>query len=120
MLVMDAVTRLLPGALGNEASSVNESFSAAPGPCAPGAQPDVNGLAGGGTGGVLDCPHYTRPREYRGWTIPEVLVSGHHEEVRRWRRRTALAKTLRNRPDLLESAALSQEDLETLDDLRAS
>ena len=98
-LVVDAVTRLVPGALGNEASSVYESFSAA--------------------SGVLECPHYTRPQEFRGWTVPDVLVSGNHEEVRRWRRRTALAKTLRNRPELLEGAALTEEDLEMLDELRA-
>jgi tRNA (guanine37-N1)-methyltransferase len=97
-LVVDAVTRLVPGALGNEASSVYESFSAA--------------------GGVLECPHYTRPQEFRGWTVPDVLVSGNHEEVRRWRRRMALAKTLRNRPELLEGAALTEEDLEMLDELR--
>ena len=119
-LILDAVTRLRPGALGNEASSVNESFSASPrgGPAAEAAPHPSIGFAAGGAGGVLDCPHYTRPQEYRAWTVPDVLVSGHHEEVRRWRRRTALAKTLRNRPDLLESAALSKEDLETLDDLR--
>ncbi|HUK54829.1 MAG TPA: tRNA (guanosine(37)-N1)-methyltransferase TrmD [Candidatus Binatia bacterium] len=97
-LVMDAVTRLLPGALGNEASSVNESFSAA--------------------AGVLEGPHYTRPQEFRGWSVPEVLVGGHHEEVRRWRRRMALEKTLRNRPEILESAGLSEQDLSLLDELR--
>ncbi len=68
--------------------------------------------------GILDCPHYTRPPVYRGWEIPEVLVSGHHEEIRKWRRRTALEKTLRHRPDLLASAALSEEDLVLLDELR--
>jgi len=104
-LVIDAVTRLVPGSLGNEASSVNESFS-------PSAAPD------GARGGVLDCPHYTRPQTYRGWSVPEVLISGNHEDVRRWRRRMALAKTLRNRPDLLDSAALSQEDRELLHELR--
>jgi len=116
-LILDAVTRLLPGALGNEASSVNESFSAAPGP---GAQTGASGSAGGPAGGILDCPHYTRPADYRGWGVPDVLVSGHHEEVRRWRRRTALAKTLRNRPELLESAALTEGDLELLDELRGN
>lgn len=119
-LVLDAVTRLLPGALGNEASSVNESFSAASRAPARGAQSDLISRAAGGASGILDCPHYTRPAEYRGWGVPDVLVSGHHEEVRRWRRRTALAKTLRNRPELLESAALSEEDLELLDELRES
>ena len=114
-LIIDAVTRLVPGALGNEASSVNESF---------GASPAASGIAGGtalgaGTGGVLDCPHYTRPQAYRGWSVPDVLVGGNHEEVRRWRRRMALAKTLRNRPDLLESASLTEEDIKLLHQLRA-
>ena len=114
-LIIDAVTRLVPGSLGNEASSVNESFSA------PGADSATAGGAprGDGTGGVLDCPHYTRPQTYRGWNVPDVLVSGNHEQVRRWRRRMALAKTLRNRPDLLDSAALSDEDRELLHELRA-
>jgi tRNA (guanine37-N1)-methyltransferase len=106
-LIVDAVTRLVPGALGNEASSINESFSAGP----------ASGIAPGG-GGILDCPHYTRPQDFRGWGVPDVLVSGHHEEVRRWRRRVALAKTLRNRPELLESATLTEEDLGLLDQLR--
>lgn len=106
-LVIDAVTRMVPGALGNEASSVNESFS---GPVA------QSGMARG----VLDCPHYTRPQTYRGWSVPDVLVGGNHEEVRRWRRRMALEKTLRNRPELLEAAALSDEDLAQLDELRGS
>jgi tRNA (guanine37-N1)-methyltransferase len=96
-LVMDAVTRLVPGALGNEASPVYESFSAA--------------------GGVLECPHYTRPQDFRGWGVPDILMSGHHEEVRRWRRRMALEKTLRNRPELLDAALLTEEDLEILDEL---
>ena len=99
-VVVDSVTRLLPGALGNEASAVQESFSAGPSP--------------GNAAGLLDCPHYTRPAAFRGLGVPDVLLSGHHEQVRRWRRRMALEKTLRNRPDLLERAALSQEDRELL------
>jgi tRNA (guanine37-N1)-methyltransferase len=108
-LVVDAVTRLLPGALGNEASAVQESFmiSAAEAAASPAA------------GGVLDCPQYTRPRQMRNWEVPEVLMQGNHEEIRRWRRRQALAKTLRNRPDLIEGAALSDEDRLMLDELRA-
>ena len=80
-VVVDAVARLLPGVLGNEASAHNESFAEGP--------------------GILDCPHYTRPADFRGWKVPEVLVQGHHEEIRRWRRKAALEKTARNRPDLL-------------------
>jgi tRNA (guanine37-N1)-methyltransferase len=106
-MMIDAVTRLLPGALGNEASSVNESFSPASE-----ARRELRET------GILDCPHYTRPPVYRGWEVPEVLASGHHEEIRKWRRRVALEKTLRNRPDLLTSAMLSEEDLQILDELR--
>jgi tRNA (guanine37-N1)-methyltransferase len=115
-LVVDAVTRLVPGALGNEASSINESFSA------PGEDSATAGGAprGDGAGGVLDCPHFTRPQTFRAWSVPDVLVGGNHEEVRRWRRRMALAKTLRNRPDLLDSAALSEEDRKLLQELRAN
>ncbi len=94
MMVVDAVTRLLPGALGNEASSQNESFSA-----------DSSGEAGRASRdtshSLLDFPHYTRPADYRGWSVPEVLIGGNHEEVARWRRAAALKKTSRNRPDLL-------------------
>ncbi len=102
MLILDSVTRLLPGALGNEASSQNESF-AAPAPATsetsseiPPALPraDSNHL-------LLDFPHYTRPAEYRGWTVPEVLIGGNHAEVAKWRSEAALEKTRRNRPDLL-------------------
>jgi tRNA (guanine37-N1)-methyltransferase len=96
MVVIDAVTRLLPGALGNEASSQNESFSAV-----------ENLLTGSGhqspvtSHTLLDFPHYTRPAEYRGWGVPEVLVGGNHAEVAKWRRAAALEKTRRNRPDLV-------------------
>ena len=106
-LVIDAVTRLLPGALGNEASSVYESFSPgrklAPKDERGQVQAEVeNQLAGTVSGGgLLDCPHYTRPADFRGWKVPEVLLSGDHEEIRRWRERLALEKTRRNRPDLL-------------------
>ncbi len=99
MLIIDAVTRLLPGSLGNEASSQNESFSVA------------NGVAGVSTEvlnadsvprQLLDFPHYTRPAEYRGWRVPDVLIGGNHADVAAWRRAAALHKTLRNRPDLFE------------------
>ena len=102
-LVLDAVTRLIPGALGNEDSTENESFSVLP----PGTQPDVPFVTeiadsfAVPVGGILDYPHYTRPQNFRGWEVPEVLVSGNHEQVRRWRERMAMEKTRRNRPDLL-------------------
>jgi tRNA (guanine37-N1)-methyltransferase len=98
VLVVDAVTRLLPGALGNEASSQNESFSAVdelPLPAASGPPPLATRHL------LLDFPHYTRPAEFRGWKVPEVLIGGHHAEVAKWRRAAALEKTRRNRPDLL-------------------
>jgi tRNA (guanine37-N1)-methyltransferase len=104
MLVIDAVTRLLPGALGNEASSQNESFSA--GRSLPTGAPLAEGAEhraadDDGTEVLLDYPHYTRPAEFRGWAVPEVLIGGKHAEVAKWRRAAALAKTRRNRPDLL-------------------
>ncbi len=87
-VVMDAVGRLLPGVVGNEDSTSFESFEA----------------TGHGNGGVLDCPQYTRPAEFRGWKVPEVLLSGNHEQIRRWRSEAALNKTARLRPDLLKAA----------------
>ena len=106
MLVIDAVTRLLPGALGNEASAQNESFSA--GSIAPAGAQYIAPLGehrtthtGDGNGVLLDYPHYTRPAEFRGWAVPEVLIGGNHAEVAKWRRAAALEKTRRNRPDLL-------------------
>lgn len=109
-LILDCITRLLPGALGNEASSKTESFSGVEAE----AKRDERGrLAPDSTsaaGGLLDYPHYTRPAEFRGIAVPDVLLNGNHEEIRRWRRRRALEKTLRNRPDLLEKVALSAED----------
>jgi tRNA (guanine37-N1)-methyltransferase len=110
-VVVEAVTRLLPGAVGNTASTRQESFTATTTPIAlAGREPDSTC----GSGGLLDYPHYTRPADFRGLMVPEVLVSGNHEQIRRWRRRTALEKTLRNRPDLLDRASLSQEDKELL------
>jgi tRNA (guanine37-N1)-methyltransferase len=91
-IIVDAVTRLLPGAVGNQASTQNESFHEYAGmPSAPTAARGV----------LLDFPHYTRPAEYRGWKVPEVLIGGNHAEVAKWRRQMALEKTRRNRPDLL-------------------
>ena len=96
-LVVDAVTRLLPGALGNEDSSVNESFSTTDTHAVP--APQITSHESRVT--LLDCPHYTRPAEFRGWLVPEVLLGGNHEQIRRWRQQKALEKTRRNRPDLL-------------------
>jgi tRNA (guanine37-N1)-methyltransferase len=102
-LIVDAVTRLLPGALGNEDSSVNESFSAIEA-CAGEAAPPTSHQSPVTSHLLLDFPHYTRPAEFRGWPVPEVLLGGNHEEIRRWRREKALEKTRRNRPDLLSGA----------------
>jgi tRNA (guanine37-N1)-methyltransferase len=82
-IVVDAVARLQAGVLGNDTSSVDESF---------------------GEAGLLDWPQYTRPAEFRGWKVPEVLIAGNHEEVRKWRRNAARGKTQRQRPDLLEGS----------------
>jgi len=98
-LILDAVTRLLPGALGNEDSAVNESFSASAGSTS--AVQPANHESQFANHGLLDFPHYTRPAEFRGWPVPEILLGGNHEEIRRWRREQALQKTRRNRPDLL-------------------
>ncbi len=96
MLVIDAVTRLIPGALGNEASSQNESFGATENSSGDTShQPRATGHA------TLDYPHYTRPAEYRGWSVPEVLIGGNHAEVAKWRKTAAFEKTRRTRPDLL-------------------
>jgi tRNA (guanine37-N1)-methyltransferase len=103
MLVVDAVTRLLPGALGNEASSQNESFRV-DGSLPAGAQyiaPLRSGSHNLDGHLLLDYPHYTRPAEFRGWAVPEVLIGGNHAEVAKWRVAAALEKTRRNRPDLL-------------------
>jgi tRNA (guanine37-N1)-methyltransferase len=118
-VVVDTVTRLIPGAVGNEASTRQESFTA---------QARLVGepateLSDGpdstcSSGGLLDYPHYTRPADFRGMMVPEVLVSGNHEDIRRWRRRSALEKTFRNRPDLLDRVPLSDEDKELLAEIR--
>jgi len=108
-IIVDAVARLVPGALGNEASTRQESFTARK-KLASGDGPDSTCASGG----LLDYPHYTRPAEFRGWEVPDVLISGNHEEIRRWRRRTALEKTMRNRPDLLDGGSLSDEDRKML------
>jgi tRNA (guanine37-N1)-methyltransferase len=99
-IVLDAVTRLLPGAVGNEASTQNESFSGGIKEEWPLASGENLGSHYPNPIGLLDYPHYTRPAEYRGWKVPEVLMSGNHAEVQKWRRQQALEKTERNRPDL--------------------
>jgi len=95
LVIIDAVTRLLSGVLGDEKSIEDESFS----------------------WGLLDYPHYTRPREFRDLDVPQVLLSGNHEEIRLWRRREALKKTLEVRPDLIKRAGLSDRDKEMLSEL---
>lgn len=107
-VVVDAVVRLLPGVLGNDASSEYESF----GPPDPGIalDPAAPPRSTHGSGGLLDYPHYTRPAEFRGLQVPEVLTKGDHSAIRRWRRERALEKTLRNRPDLLAAAELTDAD----------
>jgi tRNA (guanine37-N1)-methyltransferase len=127
-MILDAVTRLIPGALGNEDSTVNESFSATEieldksrqaAPFHPDTATAVTTHESRITShGILDYPHYTRPPSFRGWDVPEVLVGGNHEEIRRWRRKKALEKTLRNRPDLLAGVALSAEDERLLKELQ--
>jgi len=92
LVIVDAVVRLLPGAVGDGESVAADSFSR----------------------GMLDYPHFTRPAEFRGWRVPEVLLSGNHAEIRRWRTREALARTLALRPDLLPDAELDTEEREIL------
>jgi tRNA (guanine37-N1)-methyltransferase len=111
-VIVDTVTRLLPGALGNQASAWQESFTAA----------EKCGIEGPdstcSSGGLLDYPHYTRPAEFRGMATPEVLIGGNHEQIRKWRRRQALEKTLRYRPDLLARQVLSEEDRKLLEEIK--
>jgi tRNA (guanine37-N1)-methyltransferase len=95
LIVVDAVSRLVPGVVGDEESVAADSFSR----------------------GLLDYPQYTRPAEFDGLKVPDVLLSGHHAQVRRWRKRAALARTLERRPELLEQAVLDEEERELLDEL---
>lgn len=98
LILMDAITRLIPGALGDPDGAIDDSHAS----------------------GLLEYPHYTRPAEFRGWKVPEVLLSGNHAEIARWRRRQALLRTLHRRPDLLEKAPLSEEDRKFLEQVRKS
>ena len=96
LVVIEAVARLVPGVMGNESSAIDESFSA----------------------GLLEYPQYTRPAEFRGWGVPAVLLSGDHGRVARWRRASALRRTLERRPDLIEATGgLGPDDLRLLDEL---
>ncbi|MGO4498764.1 tRNA (guanosine(37)-N1)-methyltransferase TrmD [Paenibacillus sp. 2RAB27] len=88
MVIIDSVVRLLPGVLGNEMSAVTDSFST----------------------GLLEYPHYTRPAKFRDWEVPEMLLSGHHANVKKWRNKESLIRTLERRPDLLEGRILSKEE----------
>lgn len=96
LVLIEGITRLLEGALGNEESAKKDSFSS----------------------NLLDHPHYTRPEDFRGLRVPEVLLSGNHRQIESWRRRKALEKTFRRRPDLLEKAGLTEEDLKFLEELK--
>jgi tRNA (guanine37-N1)-methyltransferase len=96
LVIVDAVSRLVPGVVGDAESVEGDSFSR----------------------GLLDYPHYTRPAEFAGRQVPEVLLSGHHAEVRRWRKREALLRTLNRRPDLLAHASLDEEEREMLEQIR--
>jgi tRNA (guanine37-N1)-methyltransferase len=124
-VIVDAVSRLLPGVLGNEDSSRYESFAveSAPANTAVAGDKDVSlerpqPRSTCDSGGLLDYPHYTRPPEFRGAEVPAVLSSGNHEDIRRWRRRQSLSKTLQNRPDLLVDATLTEEDRALLEEMR--
>ncbi|MBI4634486.1 MAG: tRNA (guanosine(37)-N1)-methyltransferase TrmD [Deltaproteobacteria bacterium] len=96
MVVVDAVSRLIPGVLGNSESASLDSFAT----------------------GLLEHPHYTRPGEYRGWKVPDVLLSGNHRDITAWRRRESLRRTLARRPDLLEKSNLTEEDRRILAEIR--
>jgi tRNA (guanine37-N1)-methyltransferase len=96
MVIVDAVTRLIPGVLGNYDSASYDSFST----------------------GLLEYPHYTRPGSYRGWQVPDVLLSGNHREIESWRKKESLKRTYLRRPDLLEKIELCDEDGKTLEDIK--
>jgi tRNA (guanine37-N1)-methyltransferase len=115
-VVVDAVTRLIPGVLGNEASGEFESFGVADAEIA--TAEDGVPRSQHGAGGLLDYPHFTRPADFGGLSVPATLLNGDHKEIRRWRREQQLRKTLANRPDLLEGAVLSKEDEKLLAALR--
>jgi tRNA (guanine37-N1)-methyltransferase len=105
-ILMEATIRLIPGVLGNEESREQDSFAV------PASAP------AGSRHGLLDCPHYTRPAEFRDWKVPDVLLSGDHEKIHQWRHRQALEKTWRRRPDLLAQVSLSEEDQRWIESLK--
>jgi tRNA (guanine37-N1)-methyltransferase len=117
-VVLDAPMRLIPGVLGNESSGEFESFGIPDSEITT----DTAGVPRSqhGAGGLLDYPHFTRPAEFAGQRVPEVLLNGDHHQIRLWRREQQLRKTLANRPDLLEHAALSKEDRKLLEAIRYS
>lgn len=96
MVMIDSTVRLLPGVLGNENSAVTDSFST----------------------GLLEYPHYTRPTEFRGMQVPDILLSGHHANIEAWRRRESLRRTLQRRPELLDRLELNKQESKWLDELR--
>jgi tRNA (guanine37-N1)-methyltransferase len=116
-VVIDAAMRLIPGVLGNEASSEFESFGVADTEIKAGE--DGVPRSQHGAGGLLDYPHYTRPAEFQGLQVPETLLNGDHQAIRRWRREEQLRKTLENRPDLIDKAVLSKEDRAFLELIRS-
>lgn len=97
MVVIDSVARLIPGVLGNETSAVTDSFST----------------------GLLEYPHYTRPAKFRDWEVPDILISGHHGNIKDWRRKQSLLRTWKKRPDLLEHAVLTKEERRWLEEQKA-
>jgi len=115
-VVVDAAMRLVPGVLGNEASGEYESFGVADAEIAT----CIDGVPRSqhGSGGLLDYPHYTRPAEFAGLSVPDVLLNGDHSQIRRWRREQQLRKTLANRPDLIDRATLTTEDLKLLEAIK--
>jgi len=108
-MVMDAAVRLIPGALGNEDSAVNESFSFSENTQDGTVPLEIELPLSNRSGCLLDYPHYTRPPSFRGWDVPEILLSGNHQAIRNWRHQRALEKTRQNRPDLLGSPTLEEE-----------
>lgn len=95
MVIIDSVVRLIPKVLGNEASAINDSFAT----------------------GLLEYPQYTRPRNFRGYTVPDILLSGHHKKIDEWRKKQALQRTYKRRPDLLKKTSLTKEEQKMLDEI---